>query len=332
MNNIWSPNVKYNCWRPTYQPELYHHGIKGQKWGVRRFQPYPKGYTGDGSFKNTLKTQGEQIKNYRKYNKAESSLYLNTKRFAYATGGGLAAIGGLVGAATGNIEALPGTAIGGMLVKQAYDSTKAGMRGKEFDKRVKGLKIDERTGLRQKDPSKSWTIEEDLKAVNPEYGDPIGRGANNNCILCSLTYDLRRRGYDVRAQRAQDGWMPDDIKHWYPNIKYKSNSLTDKKPTLEEFSSIDVSKKAEYASKCIKSIKELGDGSRGIACVMWGASGGGHATAFEVQNGKVHMYDPQSGNEYPDTSRYIMRSWDCKIARLDNIEPDPKTIKEVTHK
>ena len=31
-----------------YNNYLQHHGILGQRWGIRRFQPYPKGYKGNG--------------------------------------------------------------------------------------------------------------------------------------------------------------------------------------------------------------------------------------------------------------------------------------------
>lgn len=48
--------------------ELYHHGIKGQRWGVRRFQDYDGSYTQAG-----LKRYNEAVDKYEKIKNSSSS-------------------------------------------------------------------------------------------------------------------------------------------------------------------------------------------------------------------------------------------------------------------
>lgn len=49
-----------------YGDTLQHHGIKGQRWGIRRFQPYPKGHTGGKEVGKAAKTKPQMSEDAKK--------------------------------------------------------------------------------------------------------------------------------------------------------------------------------------------------------------------------------------------------------------------------
>ena len=61
---------------------LQHHGILGMKWGVRRYQPYPNTYHGDGKFVGK-----REERKYRKQAKKDAKEFARAKMF-YGEGAG----------------------------------------------------------------------------------------------------------------------------------------------------------------------------------------------------------------------------------------------------
>lgn len=64
---------------------LSHHGILGMHWGIRRYQPYPSDYNGDGVYKGKVpKKSFNEIKAERRKAKEERE-YANKRDRALAT-------------------------------------------------------------------------------------------------------------------------------------------------------------------------------------------------------------------------------------------------------
>lgn len=289
---------EYQATPDFYNDYITHHGILNQKWGVRNGPPYP--LSSKVSTGSRLKKPKDQTKD---------GIVIPVGLATYA-------LGGVVGL----------TALG-------VNAARSAGKRRSIEKQISKSPKDPKTGLSLK--QKEYTDKQDLDKVNP--GRLTGDGGwHNNCASCTMTYELRRRGYEVTANKNTLGVTRDDYKKYFdvkaPKKVGNRKSSGGTGDTMV-WANESTKQHKEYARSVISDLSKLPKGSRGNISVNWGF-GGGHSMHYEITDAGLVIRDAQIKKIYTKESQLInlfSNVVSTSYFRLDNAKLKPKHIKEVCH-
>ena len=154
---------------------------------------------------------------------------------------------------------------------------------------------------------------------------------NQNCAFCTMSYELRRRGFDVRAQESLQGVQAylTNKKGAYgkviPNFSKVSKSAREfahrESSSSSKMASIGMTKK-EY-KEMESALLSDGDNSRGFISCSWIGYCGGHIFNYEVVDGKLYFVDGQTGKVTKGKSlydSYFKNANNINTLRSDNLK------------
>lgn len=169
---------------------------------------------------------------------------------------------------------------------------------------------DANKSLREINPGK-------IKYLSNKKNIEVIDGSSTNCMLCTTTYELRRRGYDVHAgfDTGGRGYLPDEL---FPKIysDYKGTTKTNNSSFA-----IDAN------------IKRLTEGKDGRGNIMvWWKGGGGHSMIWEKVGDNIVIKDGQTNQVYSDKQfkALLKQTTDrlpVELLRTDNLTLNTTDIK-----
>ena len=297
--------------------ELYHHGIKGQRWGKRNGPPYPLSEDDHSlsekkaGWKKSLDSNSEHEKN---------GFRLTDKQKKYLK----------IGAA------IAGTAIvayGAYRINSDFKSA-IGEKLLSFDSSVKNKLYSEDVA--------NMSNEDHMKAINKFYGI-VGGKSMNNCSLCTTAFDLRKRGYNVSASFLKGGKSTSDQEKFFAHGE--ADGSTREFTTVAELFGIPKPPTLDDAGQNIQKLKELqddynsmlskhkttrgdiyktlekkllsyGNGARGNLNGSYPRIGGGHSIIWEIVDNKVVFMDAQVGKIYKPGSMKALSDFQATSLRF----------------
>ena len=275
---------------------LYHHGIAGQKWYVKNGPPYPLGAKAHSSSEKKAGTKGwtSEAKRDTKSSSKQGDISKAINKHNKTVG---------MDSETASRLAAYSTVFLGGAAYTAYMVHKVNKLSADTVEHYKNNRTIKSAADAPK-LEKKMTSRESMAKTNPDYPS---QGTTMNCTFCTTAMALRKKGYDVQANKLDDGLKTDDV--FGKGFNASKQKMKGK----------------QTPQSVLDNLAKNGDGSYGDLTVTW-KTGGGHSIFWEVENGKTRLYDGQSGTEYTaDNGWAHLFSYSSnkkyEYYRLDNHEP-----------
>ncbi len=318
-----------NYGRLVRSDELYHHGILGQKYGVRNGPPYPLGANAHSASEKKAGWKKSLRSSRIRYGAQSTAKDTKNTKPAKKDSNKSPGLKFLLSV---GMDVLYMNPVGfAMDTKRLIDYGRSKVKGAFENKRTSKLEVDKKTGFHLK--NKDMTPEQDMKHINPGYKN-FDTNTKNNCMLCTTAYELRRRGYDVQAGTSTTGFQNKNVLEWFPKGKlesiYASSSTNTRQAAKDSLKVAYGLGGREKYDKLSSSLLKHGDGARGNLMVSWNMQGGGHSVVWENQNGSVIIRDCQSGKVYRSPgqiSKLLSKTFSATYVRTDNVDFDEKKLK-----
>lgn len=175
--------------------------------------------------------------------------------------------------------------------------------------------------------TKEFTAEKDAKAVNPGFTG-LGGGNSNNCSNCTMSYELRRRGYDVTAKPLYGGRKQDDISRMFGKPKEYHVSVPPlSNPRDQAFGNLTGKRGKEGYKSLMSDLGKQPEGARGAIKIAFN-SGMGHIFNWEKTGGKARLVETQNYGSNPDRYFKDVNPDSIVYFRTDNAKINMKLVHE----